>query len=348
MHRSSFALTLLAACALPSVAQAQDWNRRISDVRIVHPPGTPPGTWRVTASVEGVVTDNVPVPSSLAFELHLLLNGVDIGVLPSGPLDNQNGPSCFYSSSCHVAQPCNGLFNGAGNIPGICFYGVTGVGPLPVCGCMTLIGDYDFGTYSSDLRTTDTLGVHLVAGPGSIPELDTSDDNLDLHVPDNVLGTVVCAGDGATTPTPCPCGNTGTSGHGCANSQNAGGALVVATGWTQADPLTGTDTAVLRGSLMPATSSAIYLKSDALNAAGSVFGDGVSCLTGSIIRLRTKINVGGASQFPEPGDPSLSVRGATPPGSGLTGNYAAYYRNAAGTFCPPATFNISNAVSIVW
>ncbi|MBI5361751.1 MAG: hypothetical protein HZA53_01145, partial [Planctomycetes bacterium] len=175
----------------------------------------------------------------------------------------------------------------------------------------------------------------------------TSDDTFTIVVGENDPSTVLCSGDG-TLSTPCPCGNSGTSGHGCANSANPSGAQLTATGFTELDPLTLTENVVLHGSGMPATSSTIYLKSDGLNAAGSVFGDGVSCLTGSIIRLRTKINVGGASSFPEPGDPMLSVRGATPSGSGLTGYYAAYYRNAAGAFCPPATFNISNGVSITW
>jgi photosystem II stability/assembly factor-like uncharacterized protein len=40
-----------------------------------------------------------------------------------------------------------------------------------------------------------------------------------------------CFGDGSTT-TPCPCGNTGAAGRGCANSVNAMGALLVATGTT--------------------------------------------------------------------------------------------------------------------
>ena len=73
------------------------------------------------------------------------------------------------------------------------------------------------------------------------------------------------------------------------------------------------------------------------------------CVSGNAKRLGAKINVGGASQFPEPGDPSLSVRGGTPPpGSGLTGQYQVYYRNAAAVFCPPATFNVSSGVQINW
>jgi hypothetical protein len=161
------------------------------------------------------------------------------------------------------------------------------------------------------------------------------------------VGSPICGGDG-TTPTPCPCANTGALGHGCANSANPDGALLGATGWTGADPSTGTDSVTLHGSGMPATSSAIYLKGDGLDSTGVTFGDGVLCVSGSLIRLRTKINVGGASKFPEPSDPSLSVRGGTPPGSGLVARYQVYYRNAASGYCPPATFNVSNGVELEW
>ena len=348
MLRALLPTSIVAAAALALGPSAHaEWNRRIGDIRIVHPPGTPPGTWRALATVEVFLTDDVPVPSNYDFDLHLTLNGTIISTVSSGPLNTLNGPSCFFGGFCHVSSACNGIYNGAGYIPGTCYYGATGIGPLPLCGCATAMGNFDFGTQWS-LRTTDTIGVTIVPTSTSMAELATADDTKTILVSDNVVGDTVCAGDGATTPTPCPCGNTGAAGHGCGNSQNAGGALLSATGWTELDSITGTDSVTLTGSSMPSTSSAIYLKSDGLNAAGSVFGDGVSCLSGAIIRLRTKINVGGASQFPEPGDPSVSVRGATPPGSGLTGYYATYYRNASAAFCPPATFNMSNAVAITW
>ena len=72
---------------------------------------------------------------------------------------------------------------------------------------------------------------------------------------------------------------------------------------------------------------------------------GVRCIEGTLIRMGIKLNVNGASQFPEPGNPSISIRGGTLPGSGLIGYYQTYYRNAA-NYCTPATFNISSAVSI--
>ncbi|MFO1009139.1 MAG: immunoglobulin domain-containing protein [Planctomycetota bacterium] len=157
-------------------------------------------------------------------------------------------------------------------------------------------------------------------------------------------GTLFCTGDGldASVTTSCPCQNFGGEAHGCANSVNATGATLRATGATNPDDV------VLQGSGMPNTASAIYLKGDADNGAGVVFGDGVRCVDGSLIRLRTKQNAGGASQFPEVGEPSVSVRGQTPSGSGLTGYYQVYYRNSAAAFCPPATFNVTNGLRIDW
>ncbi|MBK7875991.1 MAG: hypothetical protein IPJ77_09595 [Planctomycetes bacterium] len=342
MLRSLTTLALLFTVALGSTAHAE-WNRKISDVRIVHPPGTPPGTWRVDVNVGIEVGQAAPSPAVLDLDLHLYLNDVGIGTIPV-PLGYLNGASCFSSGACQPGQ-CGGTLNGQ-LILGECGMFSTGVGPLPVCGCLTAAGTFGFGPYP-DLRISDQIRVELVPSGTALAEFHLVDDVIVVPVTDNIVGEAFCGGDGSL-PTPCPCANSGASGHGCANSANPSGALLVATGWTELDSVTGVDGVTLRGSGMPATVSAIYLKSDATNPTGSVFGDGVSCLTGSLIRLRTKINVGGASQFPEPGDPSVSVRGATPPGSGLVGHYAVYYRNAAGAFCPPATHNISNAVSIVW
>lgn len=157
-------------------------------------------------------------------------------------------------------------------------------------------------------------------------------------------GAPFCAGDGldAAVTTPCPCANSGASGHGCANSVSSSGALLSATGAPNPD------TVVLHGTGMPPTVSAIYLKGDLNTSGGTVFGDGVRCVDGNLIRMRTKQNAGGASEFPEAGEPLVSVRGQTPPGSGLTGYYQVYYRNASAAFCPPATFNVTNGYRITW
>jgi hypothetical protein len=151
-----------------------------------------------------------------------------------------------------------------------------------------------------------------------------------------------CAGDGSLTDhtTPCPCAN-GAAGNGCANSVNAAGANLTATGTPSLDDV------VLDGSGMPATVSCIYLQGDGLD--DSPFGDGVRCAGGTLIRLRTKANVGGASSFPDSADTiTLSARGGVTPGSGARRHYQTYYRNSAAAFCPPETFNVTNGWTIDW
>lgn len=149
-----------------------------------------------------------------------------------------------------------------------------------------------------------------------------------------------CFGDG-TQPQPCPCSNSGALGHGCANSLNAQGAELAASGATNPDTVT------LTCSGTAATATVIFLKTDA-SQTGFVYGDGVRCVDGALIRLKQRIASAGVSVFPLPGDPALSVRGQTPPGSAQIGYYQAYYRNASSTFCTPATFNITNGWRIVW
>src|SRR5262249_2698995 len=107
------------------------------------------------------------------------------------------------------------------------------------------------------------------------------------------------------------------------------------------------DDVVLVGVGMPATASCIYLQGD--DVADLPFGDGVRCVGGNLLRLRTRDNVGGASTFPDSTDTiTLSQRGGVTPGSGQRRYYQTYYRNAAASFCPPETFNVTNGVLIDW
>jgi len=151
--------------------------------------------------------------------------------------------------------------------------------------------------------------------------------------------TPICFGDGSGTA--CPCGNTGAAGNGCANSLNANGANLTTSGVSSS----GADTLVLSGSGMPDSSALYYQGSMTIaGGAGSVFGDGLRCAGGTIIRLGTKLNIAGASQYPEAGDLSVSVRGMVLQGTRV---YQVWYRNAA-AFCASETFNLTNGVSVVW
>lgn len=155
----------------------------------------------------------------------------------------------------------------------------------------------------------------------------------------NVTGTPYCFGDGSGPACPCfPSIAPGGAGRGCPNSVFPSGALLNAVGTASI----GADTLELRGSAMP-NSTCIYFQGTAASA--SVVFDGISCVTGTVIRLGTKTNACNASRYPDSTNPTVSVRGqVTAPGTRF---YQVWYRNAA-SFCTPATSNYSNGLQINW
>jgi len=106
------------------------------------------------------------------------------------------------------------------------------------------------------------------------------------------------------------------------------------------------DSLVLQGSQMP-NSSALYFQGSMQTAsgAGSVFGDGLRCAGGTVIRLGTVANVGGGSSYPSGAQVPVSIKGMV--SSGDVRTYQVWYRNAA-AFCTPSTFNLSNGVEVPW
>lgn len=150
-----------------------------------------------------------------------------------------------------------------------------------------------------------------------------------------------CFGDGSGTA--CPCGNNSAVGanEGCLNSLGTGGSLT-----TSGTPSVGADTFAIIGAGMP-DSSVLYFQGTTQQAggAGAAFGDGLRCAAGSVIRLGTKTNVLGTSQYPVGADQPISIRGSVAAGDVRT--YQAWYRNAA-NFCTASTFNVSNGYQAVW
>ncbi len=173
-------------------------------------------------------------------------------------------------------------------------------------------------------------------GAGSAPIVDMG--AYEFPAP---IVTTYCFGDGFGTG--CPCGNNTAFGNeeGCLNSLGVGGKLV-ASGVARINA----DTLVLQGSQMP-NASALYFQgtTQVSGGNGTVFGDGLRCAGGTVIRLGTKFNAAGASQYPAGGDPSVSVKGLISVPGGRT--YQVWYRNAA-SFCQPETFNLTDALSIAW
>jgi hypothetical protein len=82
-----------------------------------------------------------------------------------------------------------------------------------------------------------------------------------------------------------------------------------------------------------------------------VFGDGVRCAAGTVIRLGIKTTVnsglfGGVASYPQPGDQAITVRGAVP-ATGAVRLYQAWFRNSA-AYCTSSTFNLSNGLRATW
>lgn len=154
-------------------------------------------------------------------------------------------------------------------------------------------------------------------------------------------GTPMCAGTFAS----CPCGNGGAPDHGCGNTSNLGGAALRASGTA----VIGADSVLLlaTGMTSGAGSPVCTFAQSANLTAPAAFGDGVSCLGGPMVRLRTRATTAGSAAFGAgvPGDPPVSVAGLVTFAS--TQHYQVVYRNAA-PFCTSATFNVTSGVTIVW
>ena len=173
------------------------------------------------------------------------------------------------------------------------------------------------GSSSAPTNVTGTLtlsgtALHLVAPVNST--FPFSDPTSGVSGSITLIGTIDASyalfevfgfGDGSGTA--CPCGNNSTpaSQSGCLNSTGVGGKLV-ATGF----PSVSADTLVLQGSGMPATATALYFEgTDRQNGgAGLAVGDGLRVIGGTLVRMGTQSNVGGASQSKDATDPVLLVR----------------------------------------
>jgi hypothetical protein len=203
-----------------------------------------------------------------------------------------------------------------------------------------------FGAYDADLTLRwfvnvpgDNVGGLLLGQNGTL--LITGAGSLVRAYRDTTVMTSFCSGDGSGTA--CPCGNLGAAAHGCANSLGPGGALLQANGNAS---LTA-DTLVLSASGMP-DAGTLYFQGTTRKAGGlgAPFGDGLRCAAGTIVRIVTKSNVAGSSQYPGAGEVALHIRGQIPIAGGVR-TYQALYRSP-GTFCTPSTFNLTNGVSFAW
>ncbi len=183
------------------------------------------------------------------------------------------------------------------------------------------------------------------APPATVVEAGVDAVHVRRRLCSDPVGTPFCAGDGSVID--CPCGNVGHPGHGCDNSVGTGGARLDAAGTTNPD----TVTLLVTGELPSVLT--LFVQADTV-VSPVHFGDGLRCVGGTLKRLYAKSASMGLASAPVLGDLPITARSAAlgdPIGAGETRHYFAYYRDPSGTFCPPpsgATFNATNAFSIVW
>jgi len=147
----------------------------------------------------------------------------------------------------------------------------------------------------------------------------------------------------------CPCGNPPSgSGRGCNNSAATGGAQLSASG-----------TAAIAGDTLHFTTSGelptafSILLQGSTTSAGAVFGQGVRCVDGNLLRLYVTAAVGGSISVPAVGNPSVSASSAALgdvlPG-GAARAYSVYYRDPTVLGGCPATstFNVTQSGLVTW
>jgi hypothetical protein len=137
----------------------------------------------------------------------------------------------------------------------------------------------------------------------------------------------------------CPCGS---AMFGCANSAGTSGARLVPSGSSSL----ANDTFTLTASGMTPSTSVLFFQGSSSTQAGTAFGDGVRCTSGTLVRVGTKTAVNGVAQYPGPGDAPISVAGQVP-GAGVLRAYQALYRDL-GNFCTPHAFNLTSGVRTRW
>lgn len=146
-----------------------------------------------------------------------------------------------------------------------------------------------------------------------------------------------CFGDAGT---PCPCGNSGAPGHGCANSASASGARLA---WSGA-PCASADDFALHTTSSSTNQAGVFFQGDlAINGGlGIPFGDGLRCADGAVVRLEVAhANAAGVA------DSTIPIASTTDLSAGDVRHYQWWYRDPSGSPCGSG-FNLTNALEVIW
>ncbi|HJP00554.1 MAG TPA: FG-GAP repeat protein [Planctomycetota bacterium] len=146
-------------------------------------------------------------------------------------------------------------------------------------------------------------------------------------------GTSYCFGDGGS----CPCGNSGGSGEGCANSSGAGGTAVA----SGSASVSADDLLLGAEGLLPGQPALLFSGMNAVNNGdGVLFGDGLRCAGGSVVRHGVL--------YPDSAGAAVWGHGLGVAGGWVSGDVRrlqVWYRDPIGSPCGQL-FNLTNGVEV--
>lgn len=199
------------------------------------------------------------------------------------------------------------------------------------------------GAFLSSRVTFDaTCGAEYTIQIAAFTPVDDSFTIEAVGAPCDTPWASLCAGDG--TAAACPCANAGAPDHGCGNSIHSSGARLQASGIASA---TGTDTLTLTADGLPGPVLFFQGTSSLSGGQGSAFGDGLLCVTGTLTRLGIVFPTAGSAAYPGGLSAAPIHLSGGPISPGDVRYYQCRYRDGA-TFCDPAAFNLTQAVSLAW
>lgn len=212
---------------------------------------------------------------------------------------------------------------------------------------VTLSAPLDLALFSGPTSNPGTIALNVASigtstatGSGPIITTFLSRSSAQITVCYDYEPAVVsyCAGTAST----CPCANGSFFGEGCKHSQNIGSYLSN----TGAASI-GADTFVLTASSLPTGTSALCFQGTTRIAggSGSIFGDGLLCVGGTVTRLGIGTAPAGIVSYPAVGDPLLSIAGLV--AAGDVRMYQVWYRDAL-VHCTSDTFNTTQALEVHW
>ncbi|MCH2106335.1 MAG: FG-GAP-like repeat-containing protein [Planctomycetes bacterium] len=149
-----------------------------------------------------------------------------------------------------------------------------------------------------------------------------------------------CFGDG--TGAPCPCGNIGGPGRGCANNGPfMQGALMQASGSQSVSA----DSLLLATLNLVPNQPGLYFQGNNAVAGGlgTAFGDGLRCVGGGVVRLEVAFADAGGVSFTTVG---IASKGGVQAGD--VKRYQLWYRSPGPTSACGFTFNLTNGVEVWW